>query len=299
MEQRRERQLLGDLHVLVELARTGTVTAAADQLGIPQPTASRALLRLRELVGVDLVKRDGRKLVLTDAGRALARSSGEALEEIQGAIVDVRRQEVAPDAVVTIAYQTLLGESFLPRAIARFRGRHRGVRFRLTHGARARCIQLVLAGEYELAVVADPPDVPDLQRVTLFTEPILAVVSPRHPLAELGRAVTPAEIASHDLIILGRGYGLYDSIRRILGSAHTPGHAFEVDDYRIARGLASEGAGVTILPPSAAIADDDVVELEIDHPAASRTIAVLTANDPDPTIEAMMDALHATARFRW
>lgn len=48
------------LPLLVAVAQTGSVTAAAAELGIPQPTASRSLARLSALVGTPLVRREGR-----------------------------------------------------------------------------------------------------------------------------------------------------------------------------------------------------------------------------------------------
>lgn len=299
MDGREFRELAGDLQVLVELSRTGTVTAAADAVGMPQPSASRALARLSARVGTPLTVRNGRVLALTDAGRQLAQSGAEALASVEDGLTAARRSAGARKTLVTVAYQTALGETFLPRAIARYRGRHPGVRFRLVHGARARCVELVRDDEVDIAVTADPPHEAGLSTTPLFTETLYVVTARHHPLTMLDRPVRPADLLDHDLIILGRGFGMHDSIRRILGTTQTPAHVFEVDDHRIARGLAAAGAGITILPPALPNLEDDTAELPIDHPAAHRTVGALTATDPDPTTETVLDALRVTARYQW
>ncbi|TPW78373.1 LysR family transcriptional regulator [Schumannella sp. 10F1B-5-1] len=297
MDAREVRTLLGDVQVLVELARTGTVTGAADELGIPQPSASRAIARLAERVGTPLTARAGRGVELTEAGRALADAGADALETLHDGLAAARTAAEPADALVAVAYQTALGESFLPRALARHRQRRPGVRFRLVHGARTGCLDAVRSGSVDVAVVADPLHEPGLRTEALYSEPLFLVVARAHPLAALGRPARPEDFAGEELIALGRGFGLHDSIRRIAGERAATG-AFEVDDYRIARGLAAAGAGVTILPAGSP-GDDDAVEVPIAHPAARRVIGAVTAVDASAATDDLVQSLQAVARYRW
>jgi len=270
------RQLLPHLPLLVGLARTGSVTAAAEELGVPQPSASRSLARLSDLLGVPLLHRVGRGVRLTEAGEVLAEAAATALARVEDGVAGARAQGSQEDAVISVAYQNVLGETYVPRAIARLRTRHPTVRFELSHGARAACIRQVRGGEVDLAVVADPPHVEDLRTVEFFTEPLVAAMSPQHPLAHRGRPVTVEDLKTQDLIILRRGYGLHDSVHRILGTrGELPNAVFEVDDTRDARGLAAAGLGVSVLPPGLG-SGLEVAEVPIDHPAARRVIGVVT-----------------------
>ncbi|MDP5228519.1 MULTISPECIES: LysR family transcriptional regulator [Arthrobacter] len=280
------RHLLPHLPVLAELARTGSVTAAADELGIPQPSASRSLARLAELAGVPLVHRAGRGVALTEAGSALAEVVSRALASVEDGLAAARAQGLAEDATIRVAYQNVLGESYVPRAIARFRTRRPKVRFELMHGARSGCIRWVRDGVADLAVVADPPFVEDLHTVELFTEPLVATMSPQHPLAHAGRAVTVDDLRTQDLIVLRRGYGLHDSMHRILGvQGEIPNTAFEVDDTRDARGLAAAGLGIAVLPPHRGGSGVEVAEVAIDHPAAKRVIGVVTPSSSSGLVD--------------
>ncbi|GAB96249.1 DNA-binding transcriptional LysR family regulator [Kineosphaera limosa] len=294
------RDLLPDLPVLVEFARTGSVTGAADELGIPQPSASRAMARLAQRTGVPLTQRAGRGLELTPAGDALAGAASEALAILGDGLVAARRSAAAGDAVIAIAYQTVLGEGYLPSAIARFRARHPAVRFRLVHGARARCIELIAAGDVDLALLADAPQLEGMRQVTLFDEPIVLVAHRQHPLARSGEPITPDAIDPSEVIMMAQGFGMHDSVRRILAmEGPLPPEVICVDDARIARGLAAAGAGVTILPASRGRLDDGTVELPIEHPDATRSIGAIVARSSSDVVDDFLLTLRSSAGYRW
>ncbi|QXT62074.1 LysR family transcriptional regulator [Tessaracoccus palaemonis] len=290
--------ILADLPVLVELGRAGSVSGAAEALGMPQPTASRTLARLADRVGVELVARSGRGVVLTEAGRELARVGSGALGSVADALASLRREAVDGSAQLTIAYQAALGESFLPLALTRYRARHSAVTFRLVHTDRAGCLALVDGGDADVALVADTRPGPGRHVTALYREPLYLVVSRAHPLTRIGRAVRPEDVPRDELLFLGSAFGLYGSIRRILGEVATE-QPFEADDYRVLRGLVAAGAGIAILPSTAAPEDDDAVELPIDHPAANRLITAVTSDAEDPRRDDVVAALRSTARYRW
>src|SRR6266545_4911387 len=73
------------LRVLVALARTGSVTAAARELHYSQPSVSHHLARLEAETGAKLVQRAGRGVRLTDAGRQLAERGAEILGRLDAA----------------------------------------------------------------------------------------------------------------------------------------------------------------------------------------------------------------------
>ena len=293
------RDLLPDLPVLVEFARTGSVTGAADELRLPQPSASRALARLAARSGVALTQREGRGLTLPPAGRQLADAAAEALAIVVDGVIAARRSEAAQNALVRVAYQAVLGESYLPRAITRFRARHPSVRFHLVHGSRARCIEAVRAHEVDISIVADPPQLDALRTAPFFREPIVLVVARTHALAALGRAVRPQEIPASELIMLAPGFGMHDSVRALLSLPAEADFTFEVDDSRLARGLVATGAGVTILPMSRSDPGENVVEVPIDDPRAERRVGALLPHTPGDVVEDFLATLSSIADYRW
>jgi DNA-binding transcriptional LysR family regulator len=286
------------LPVLVAVSQTGSVTAAAEELGVPQPTASRSLARLAALVRAPLVRREGRGVELTEAGLRLAEAAQDGMALIRTGLAEVRQAGELENGRISIAFQTLLGESYVPDVIRRFRRRWPRVGFGLRHGSRALCLRAVADQEAELAIIADPPTLPGTTTTTLYTEPLLAVVHHRHPLASR-RSVTVEDLHGLDLIMLSAGYGLHESARRLLRhDGRDPEPVFEVGDYRAARGLAAAGLGVTILPPSPSSIDDGVREIPIDDPRAMREIGVLVAATGNPVVPEFVRALRVAAGAR-
>ncbi|MET4098360.1 DNA-binding transcriptional LysR family regulator [Agrococcus sp. UYP10] len=290
-------RLLRDLPVLVAVRRTGTVTAAADELGIPQPSATRALQRIAGVVGAAVVRRAGRGVALTPAGDALADAGEAALRSIDDALSAIARAGEIGASELGIAFQTMLGERLVPEAIRRFRARWPAVALRLLHGSRATCLEALAGGTADIAVVASPP--PSRGAVTmLYAEPLVAVAAPDHPLAGM-HEVSVEALRTWPQIMLAPGFGIHDAVQSLFASAgEVPEPAFEVGDYRAARGLAAAGLGVAVLPPSPARIDDGAREVPVRHPLARREIGAVVADPQEPAVQELLRALVEAAARR-
>ena len=111
------------LPVFVAVAETEQVTVAASILRMPQPTVSRALGALADLIGTPLVERQGRGIVLTGAGRELLPYARAGLDAVAAGVAAVAEDAVVGQGEVPIAFQTVLGETVVPALIRRFRER--------------------------------------------------------------------------------------------------------------------------------------------------------------------------------
>ena len=281
------------LPIFVTVAETEQVTVAASILRVPQPTVSRALGTLAELIGTSLVERRGRGIVLTAAGRELLPYARAGLDAVATGVAIVARDQAVGQGEVPIAFQTVLGETVVPALIRRFRERYPGVRFALTQGSRRRCLDDLDRGTSAVALVSSPPPAPDTEVVELYEEPMVLVVPRGHRLAGQVR-VTVEEIAEEDLIVLKSGFGLRDLIELLFAdSGLRPRISFEADDAHTARGLVSAGLGVTVVPSY--VPDTETVQLRIDHPEARRTIgAVARRGAFVPSVGAFLDFLRSS-----
>ncbi|WAC66694.1 LysR family transcriptional regulator [Agrococcus sp. SL85] len=294
----RDTRLLRDLPALVAVRRTGSVTAAADELGVPQPSATRALQRIGAAVGAPVVRREGRGVVLTPAGSALADAGEAALQAIGDALAAIARGGSIGDRELGIAFQTMLGERLVPEAIRRFRARWPEVRLRLEHGSRARCVEALEQNRADIAVVAAPPA--SAGEVTmLYAEPLVAVAAPDHPLAAM-HEVTVEALRGWPQIMLAPGYGIHDAVEALFAAdgGAVPAPTLVVGEYRAARGLAAAGLGVAVLPPSPTRIDDGVREVPVRHPLARREIGAVVADEQDPAVQELLRALLEAAARR-
>ncbi len=112
------------LRVLVEVARHGSFSAAAVELGYTQPAVSRQIATLEAEVGTVLVRRVPLGAVLTDAGRLLVARSEEILARLADAEAELRALGGLEGGTLRVATFASAAASVVPIAVARFRERY-------------------------------------------------------------------------------------------------------------------------------------------------------------------------------
>ncbi|MEW9550774.1 LysR family transcriptional regulator [Nonomuraea sp. NPDC050783] len=265
------------LALLAAVGETGHVTRAAELLGVPQPTASRRLAALSELVGAPLAVPSGRGIRLTRAGRTLAAASGRALAAVAAAAREVREEIDPASGRVVLGFLHLLGRTLVPSLIRSFRERNPGVRFSLAQGSRQDMLRSLREGGIDLVFVAPMPlGDPDLDSRPLADQELVLSVPPGHRLA--GRArVRAAELEGEELVTLEHGYGLRQITDDLCAAAgFEPRIAFEGQESETVRGLVAAGLGVAILPrtdPGPAPSGAGVVDIPL-SPPLFRTIGM-------------------------
>ncbi|MCX5083671.1 LysR family transcriptional regulator [Streptomyces sp. NPDC056121] len=261
------------LSYFAAVARTEHVTRAAHELGIPQSTLSRALVRLEQDLGVELFARHGRTVSLTPAGRTFLASVDKALAEVGRAAESVRADADPASGKVAFGFLHTMGSETVPGLIRAFRADHPGIRFSLVQNYGEAMLERLRAGELDLCLTSPIPDAPGLVARRLDEQRLRLVVPDDHRLAGRKR-VRLAEAADETFVTLEPGYGL----RRITDGLCTeagfkPRIAFEGEETETLRGLVAAGLGVALLPPPA-VPRPGVVELTVTGQRAVREIGV-------------------------
>src|ERR1700761_4404059 len=169
------------LAVLVAVARTGSVTAAARELHYAQPSVSHHLARLEVETGSRLIQRVGRGIRLTEAGRLLAERAEEILGRLAAAEAELATHTgLRTGRVRLAAFPSALG-TFVPQAAATFAAAHPGVDLRFTEAEPPEALRLLRSGEVEVALIFDysedtAPDLDGLRHEVLLDEPTYLVV---------------------------------------------------------------------------------------------------------------------------
>ncbi|MFG2818951.1 LysR family transcriptional regulator [Kitasatospora sp. NPDC048365] len=255
------------------VARLEHVTQAAQLLGMPQPTLSRAVARLEAELGVDLLARQGRTVRLTRAGRLLLGSVERALAELERG-ADAARAEADPAAGrVAFGFLHTMGTDAVPALLRGFRSEHPRVRFQLVQDYVAAMLERLRAGELDLCLVSPVPDAPDLVARPLDEQRLHLVVPADHRLAGR-RRIRLAEVAQEPWVAVEEGYGLRVITDGFCAEAgFVPRIAFEGEEAETLRGLVAAGLGVALLPP-ALVPRPGVVELEVTAPRTRRAIGL-------------------------
>ncbi|MDX3094053.1 LysR family transcriptional regulator [Streptomyces sp. ME01-24h] len=255
------------------VARHEHVTRAARELGVPQSTLSRAMVRLELDLGVTLFARQGRTVSLTPAGRGFLASVERALGEVERSAESVRADADPQSGRVAFGFLHTLGPETVPALLRAFRADHPRIRFQLVQNYGEAMLAGLRAGELDLCLTSPVPDASDLVVRRLDEQPLRLVVPADHRLASR-RRVRLAEASGELFVSLEAGYGLRRITDALCAEAgFTPRVAFEGEEAETLRGLVAAGLGVALLPPPL-VPRPGVVELTVTAPRAVREIGV-------------------------
>ncbi|MEU1542682.1 LysR family transcriptional regulator [Actinacidiphila glaucinigra] len=276
------------LRVLRAVARAGSLSGAARELGCTQPAVSQQMKALELAAGTPLLVRGGRTTRLTEAGEALARHASGVLagpaaaEEEVAAIGGLRAGRVR-----MVSFPSA-GPSLVPTALAAMRAAHPDVRITPAEAQPPRAVRMLRAGECELALVyryADDAGGEDgaawegfLVR-PLLTDPLFAVLPAGHALARARGPVRLSDLAD-EAWIAGCPYRRRHLVELCGREGFEPRIDFATDDYPAAVGLVASGMGVSAQPGLAleAVRLRGVAVRE-PRPSVRRDVAALTLPD--------------------
>ncbi|MGW2703278.1 LysR family transcriptional regulator [Streptomyces sp. NPDC001340] len=239
------------LRILRELGELGSVTAVAEALLVTPSAISQQLRLLQRSIPVPLTERQGRRLVLTDAGQALA----DAAAEVESALARARHavEEFAgrPDGEVSVAAFHSAGAAFFPLLLRGLAGPGAPTVAladedvpqedfpRLT-----RAYDLVLAHR----LVHAPPWPRTVTVTTLLHEPLDVAMPAGHPLAAK-RRVTPRDVADLPWITVHDGFPVMATIEAIAAAAGRRLRlAHRINEFAVVAEAVAAGGGIALMP---------------------------------------------------
>ena len=291
------------LAVLREVARHGSLSAAAAALDYTASAVSQQLRTLEQEVGTVLVERGPRGARLTEAGQLLVRHAQRLLEGVEAAEGEVQALVGLRAGQLRLGWFATAGSTLMPLAIRRFRDRHPGVELQLTEGDPDVCADRLRGGQLDLALVYDFELAPslgrDLRQVELLTDRLRVAVPREHRLA--GRTRVDLVALRDERWIQGVRSG---STLEVLPSAcraagFEPRIAFRTDDHMAVQGLVAAGIGVGLIPGIALPSRrQDIAVLDVRRPALVRHVraALPPGRYRSPSAAAMVEVLREVSR---
>ncbi len=239
---------LRTLHYFVVVAEELNITRAAERLNMSQPPLSGQIKGLEEELGVQLFIRGKRHLTVTDAGTQLYRRARQILE-----LADQTRQDLQSLEGLSGDLNISLVEGRAPFLLARwisgFRSEFPRVSIHLWNGSGDEVMERMRRRLADLALVAAPYNVEQLDGFSVGREPWVAMMFREHPLAkEGGRFLQLSKLVGEPLYIPSRRSRL-DSIRAWFDElGEEPTIAGGLSNYIDAVALAEQNAGICIYP---------------------------------------------------
>lgn len=252
------------LTAFLEVARAESFSQAAEHLHLTQPAISKRISGLEESLGVELFDRVGRRITLTEAGRALLPRAQQLLLELE----DMRRMVANLTGPITgtlkVGTSHHIGLHRLPPALRAFSTQYRDVRLDLRFIDSEEAYEAVLSGELELGIVTLPP-VPDDRLIAreVWDDPLAFVAGPEHPLARQ-KKVTLADLTQHAAILPSSSTFTRQIASRLFQESGLQLQVSMTTNYlETIKMMASIGLGWSVLPASMAAPDPTSGELKI------------------------------------
>jgi molybdate transport repressor ModE-like protein len=253
---------LAHLRNFREVARLGSMTAAARALGLSQPTLSVAVRQLEDELGATLVLRHRGGVTLTAAGAELLRHADEVfalLDRAAAAIAGLERDLVGQ---FVLGCHESLGAYFLPRLLPDLLRDAPKIGVSLRNASSADILAAVVEREVHLGIVVNPHPHPDLVLVRLFRDAVDFFVrgEPGAPAPAGPAQYGPAGCAARDLaaaharlrdgplIFAGRVQQCGDLLAQLAERGAVPQRLLSCGDFELVKSLALAGVGVAILP---------------------------------------------------
>ena len=237
-----------DLRYLVALAEHRHFGRAAEASFVSQPTLSTQIRKLEEELGVSLVERAPRRVMLTPVGREIADRAQRILADVDE-LHQIAQRSQDPDAgTVRLGIFPTLGPYLLPHVIPRVRERFPRLELLLVEEKTEILLRQLREGRLDAAVLALP--VHDNQLVTrlLFEEPFLLAVPHGHRLAH-HHLIALDDLRQESLLLLEDGHCLRDQaldVCRLSGADEKSG--FRATSLETLRQMVAAGVGITLLP---------------------------------------------------
>ncbi|MEU9289412.1 LysR substrate-binding domain-containing protein [Streptomyces sp. NPDC048275] len=292
------------MQVLRAVVSSGSVTAAAADLGYTPSAVSQQIAVLEKQAGTELLERVGRGVRPTAAGLLLTEYAdviGRQVAEAETALADLRAGRTGRLAV---RYFATAGASLVAPAIARFRGEHPGVRVELKLIDPQDPLPDVKEGRADLALVVrsggsggSGPE--GVRLVHLLDDPYRAVLPRGHRLAGK-RMLDLADLAAEPWVgSEWPGPCLAAQLDACAAAGFSPDFVVQSEDYVTAQGFVAAGLGVSLIPwLGLGGRHPDVVIRKVRAPEPVRAIyaAVRATVSPGRALDGLLDALREAAR---
>ena len=293
---------LRDLKYLVALADLRHFGKAAEACFVSQPTLSTQIRKLEHELGVALVERAPRKVMMTAAGQDVVLRARRIVAEVEQMKEGARRSMDPESGSLRLGVFPTLGPYLLPHLVPQLRERFPRLELLLVEEKSDVLLQRLREGKLDAALLALPLHDDQLHAELLFEEPFVFAAPHQHPLAA-EKALSMSQLSNETLLLLEDGHCLRDQaldVCRLAGAQEKSG--FRATSLETLRQMVAAGVGVTLLPALSVhetIAQSPNIRLVPFHaPAPSRQIALVWRKSSalDGFLHTLADAIGPLAR---
>jgi DNA-binding transcriptional LysR family regulator len=288
---RRPAFTLEQLRSFVAVADTEHVSQAAASLFLTQAAVTQQVRHFERALGLQLLERDGRRVRLTDAGRAVAEASRAALRSVEVVNDTAKARKELKEGSIHVGASPTCASYYLPPLLAEFARRYPTIRLDVAVAPTADLNRRVLSGSLDCAVIEGEADA-GLSAVQLSPDELVFVAHRDHPLSQM-RRLTPADLSGHRYMRRGPEFSAERHVRLVLGDVYERLEALNLGHPEYVRAATLAGLGFAALSKRSVAGDlASGILKRLPMPPIVRSItAVRRSARGGPAQEALWDML--------
>ncbi|PIE24198.1 MAG: LysR family transcriptional regulator [Planctomycetota bacterium] len=239
------------LEYLVAVARTKNFRRAAESLYISQPSLSSQIQKLETQLGVKLLERDRRRVLVTPLGENIVSRAKEILASCDELVGLAKGDAGGLAGELRLGMIPTIAPYVLPKVLPYIRAAYPKLRLMVREDQTERLLQQLRDGRLDLLLLAKEAELGQVATLSLFQDPFFCVMPKGHPLAA-HEAVELSQLSDAELLLLEDGHCLRNQALDVCRSVG----AKEIGDFRATSlptlvQMVAGGIGVTLLPETA------------------------------------------------
>lgn len=240
------------LHYFAEVAKHKNFTKASQVLFVSQPSISKMIKSLEDELGVTLLDRSDREIVLTDTGRLVNEKALKILQMLEDLSSSVNELVHVQRGKVTMGIMPTISALLFPKIIAGFKKRYPKIEIQMVEYSAKQVMIQMEQGNIDFGVTVLPVNTRLYRTVSLLTEELVVIVSSHHWLA--GRkSVSLTELQNEPFILFTKEFALHDVVEQAcLQAGFEPKVAHLTSLWDFCCEMVASQLGISLIPRSMA-----------------------------------------------
>ena len=268
---------LRQLQYVVAVADTLGFHKAAARCNVSQPTLSAQIQQLERVLGVTLFERDRRRVLVTDAGRAVAARARQVLVDVDDLLAVSKGAQDALQGTLRVGVIPTVAPYLLPDITPAVAAAHPRLTLIFREEKTETIVRELGEGALDAGIVALEADLGDCAHAAIFRDAFVAALPKSHPLARK-RRLTVDDLATSEVLLLDDGHCFRTQALALCSRGGARETAFRATSLSTLAQMVSVGTGMTLLPELSVAVENRRGQLAIRPfvaPVPGRTIALV------------------------
>ncbi|MGK2913734.1 MAG: hydrogen peroxide-inducible genes activator [Porticoccaceae bacterium] len=224
---------------------------AASTCHVTQSTLSAGIQELENTLGIALLERTNKSVLLTDAGKRVVDRSLSILAEIEALTEESYSATQPLHSRIRLGVIPTIAPFVLPQVLSTLRSTFPALQLLIREDLSANLVKLLQQGELDLILLALPYHMTNVTTHELFIDPFVAAYPSGHPLEQLDK-ITTKDLKGHEMLLLEEGHCLRDhALAACKLTQHQVSLSFEATSLHTIVPMVANGIGITLLPKMA------------------------------------------------